>query len=172
MNAADTSASSAIADWTPLTVVSISRTTAAIDTFISDVSTTSTNIAIASRMASRRSPEASSGLLASGRTCPLGHQPRSRSSRSMLSSRYPDDICSVDLVATRDGRPQSARVISPSGANHLFQMKPVEPSGAMIEPHESRSEGGGPTGCGVKMGERSRPCPLVVEAMRSESRAV
>ena len=53
MNAAETSASSAIADWTPLTVVSRSRTTAAIDTFISDVSTTSTNIAIASRMASR-----------------------------------------------------------------------------------------------------------------------
>jgi hypothetical protein len=53
MNAADTSASSAMADWTPLTVAPISRTTAEIDTFISDVSTTSTNIAIASRMASR-----------------------------------------------------------------------------------------------------------------------
>src|SRR5690242_12517787 len=53
MNAAETSASSAMADWTPLTVVPISRTTAEIDTFISDVSTTSTNIAIASRMASR-----------------------------------------------------------------------------------------------------------------------
>ena len=53
MNAAETSASSAIADWTPLTVVSRSSTTAEIETFISDVSTTSTNIAIASRMASR-----------------------------------------------------------------------------------------------------------------------
>ena len=53
MNAAETSASSAIADWTPLTVVSRSSTTAEIDTFISDVSTTSTNIAIASRIASR-----------------------------------------------------------------------------------------------------------------------
>ena len=53
MNAADTSASSAIADWTPLTVVSRSRTTDAIDTFISEVSTTSTNIAIASSTASR-----------------------------------------------------------------------------------------------------------------------
>jgi hypothetical protein len=60
MNAADTSASSAIADWTPLTVVPRSRTTDAIDTFISDVSTTSTNIAIASRMASRRFLDASS----------------------------------------------------------------------------------------------------------------
>ena len=56
MKAADTSASSAIADWTPLTVVSTSSTTAEIDTFISDVSTTSTNIAIASRMASRGVP--------------------------------------------------------------------------------------------------------------------
>ena len=56
MKAADTSASSAIADWTPLTVASMSSTTAEIDTFISDVSTTSTNIAIASRMASRGVP--------------------------------------------------------------------------------------------------------------------
>ncbi len=56
MNAADTSASSAIAPCTPLTVVSRSSTTFAIDTFISDVSTTSTNIAIASSTASRRPP--------------------------------------------------------------------------------------------------------------------
>ena len=53
MNAAETSASRAMADCTPLTVVSRSWTTAEIDTFISDVSTTSTNIAIASRMGSR-----------------------------------------------------------------------------------------------------------------------
>src|SRR6476659_8231961 len=56
MNAAETSASSAIADCTPLAVVSRSCTTAEIDTFISDVSTTSTNIAIARRTASRWSP--------------------------------------------------------------------------------------------------------------------
>ena len=56
MNAAETSASSAIADWTPLAVVSRSCTTAEIETFISDVSTTSTNIAIASRIASSVSP--------------------------------------------------------------------------------------------------------------------
>ena len=54
MNAADTSASSAIADWTPLTVVSRSRTTAEIDTFISEVSTTSTNIAAANSRPSIR----------------------------------------------------------------------------------------------------------------------
>ena len=68
MNAADTSASSAIADCTPLTVVSRSCTTAEIETFISDVSTTSTNIAIASRIASRVSPDDSSargGVVAS-----------------------------------------------------------------------------------------------------------
>ena len=56
MNAAETSASSAIADCTPLTVVSRSCTTAEIETFISDVSTTSTNIAIASSNARRELP--------------------------------------------------------------------------------------------------------------------
>ena len=59
MNAADTRASSAIALCTPLTVVPRSCTTAEIDTFISDVSTTSTNIAIASRTDSRVFPSAS-----------------------------------------------------------------------------------------------------------------
>ncbi len=53
MNAAETRASSAIADWTPLTVVSRSSTTAEIETFISEVSTTSTNIAAASNTANR-----------------------------------------------------------------------------------------------------------------------
>ena len=77
MNAADTSASSAIAPCTPLTVVSRSSTTFAIDTFISDVSTTSTNIAIASSTARRRLPAAHSGSsLAAG---PLkADDPRSR----------------------------------------------------------------------------------------------
>src|SRR6188472_1214110 len=69
MNAAETSASRAIADWTPLTVVSRSRTTAEIDTFISDVSTTSTNIAIESKMARRLLPVPSSG------TSPSQHRP-------------------------------------------------------------------------------------------------
>jgi hypothetical protein len=54
MNAADTRVSSAIADWTPLAVVCRSCTTAEVETFISDVSTTSTNIAIARRIPSRR----------------------------------------------------------------------------------------------------------------------
>ncbi len=56
MNAAETRASSAIADWTPLTVVSRSPTTAEIETFINEVSTTSTNIAIARMKANRVLP--------------------------------------------------------------------------------------------------------------------
>ena len=64
MNAAETSASSAIADWTLLTVVPRSWTTAEIDTFINEVSTTSTNIAIASSSASRWSNAASSAASA------------------------------------------------------------------------------------------------------------
>src|SRR6478736_3058045 len=63
MNAAETRASSAIADCTELTVVPRSVTTAEIDTFISDVSTTSTNIAIASRIERRWLPAASTGGL-------------------------------------------------------------------------------------------------------------
>src|SRR4051794_366241 len=62
MKAAETSASSAIADCTPLAVVSRSWTTAEIDTFISDVSTTSTNIAIARRIATTLSPLDSTGV--------------------------------------------------------------------------------------------------------------
>jgi hypothetical protein len=59
MNAAETRASSAIALWTELTVVSRSRTTAAIYTFINDVSTTSTNIAAANTSDNRKFPAAS-----------------------------------------------------------------------------------------------------------------
>ena len=56
MKAAEISASRAIADWTPLAVVPRSSTTAEIDTFINEVSTTSTNMAIASSSASRGLP--------------------------------------------------------------------------------------------------------------------
>jgi hypothetical protein len=56
MNAAETSASSAIVPCTPLAVACRSWTTYEIETFISDVSTTRTNIAIASRTASRVDP--------------------------------------------------------------------------------------------------------------------
>src|SRR3954454_6161831 len=62
MNAAETSASRAIADWTPLAVVSRSLTTAEIETFISEVSTTRTNIAIARRIARVWSPRDSADV--------------------------------------------------------------------------------------------------------------
>src|SRR5436190_10761527 len=70
MNAAETSASSAIADWTPLTVVPRSLTTAEIETFISDVSTTRTNIASA-RSRARRGFQAPSALSGMGVTATL-----------------------------------------------------------------------------------------------------
>src|SRR3954447_9381529 len=63
MNAADTSDSIATADWTPLTVVSRSRTTAEIETFMNDVSITNTNIAEARKMPSRGSALACSSEL-------------------------------------------------------------------------------------------------------------
>ena len=89
MNAADTSASSAIADWTPLTVVSRSSTTAEIETFISDVSTTSTNIAIASRMASRGLPAVASAVLVpgSGMAASLRRVPGRLAPRPAMPSR-------------------------------------------------------------------------------------
>src|SRR3954454_18130806 len=72
MNAAETSASSATADWTPLTVVSRSLTTDEIETFISEVSTTSTNMAAASNRANRPvcGPSPVTGLLVSVLTQP------------------------------------------------------------------------------------------------------
>ena len=66
MNAADTSASRAIADWMLLTDVSRSVATAVIDTFMIDVSTTRTNIAIASSTASRRLLARSSNVPSTG----------------------------------------------------------------------------------------------------------
>ena len=55
MNAAETSASRAIADWMALTSVPRLATTAEIDTFMIDVSTTSTNMAMARRIGRRGS---------------------------------------------------------------------------------------------------------------------
>ena len=77
MNAAETSASSAIADWMLLTLVSRSRATAVIDTFIIDVSTTRTNIAMPSSTDNRRLPDDPSGPRTAG--SPLtGHLRTSR----------------------------------------------------------------------------------------------
>ena len=68
MKAAETRASRAMADCTPLAVVSRSSITAEMDTFMSDVSTTSTNMAIANRIWRRRPPSGvpSSGAEAAG----------------------------------------------------------------------------------------------------------
>src|SRR6476646_4353853 len=81
MNAADTNASSAIADCTPLTVVPRSCTTAEIDTFINDVSTTSTNIAIANRIASRGLPVGSAGTGVVARSVTGIHPPTAARAR-------------------------------------------------------------------------------------------
>src|SRR3954470_12339822 len=97
MKAADTSASSAIADWTPLTVVPRSSTTAEIDTFISDVSTTSTNIAIASRIASLRSPVAAPGATVA--VCAvIGRRSYGRRSRT-LGEPFDQEAVSKPVVA-------------------------------------------------------------------------
>ena len=96
MNAADTSASSEIADWTPLTVVPRSLTTAEIDTFMIEVSTTSTNIAIASKMASRRSKEAS-GAGTPTFTVSVTAGPTNRT--EMTSDRTPKHVAPSDRSA-------------------------------------------------------------------------
>src|SRR3954453_16259180 len=57
-----------MAECTPLTVVPRSSTTAAMDTFMDDVSTTSTNIAIARRMARRRARRGQPAPSAAGST--------------------------------------------------------------------------------------------------------
>src|SRR4051794_22597402 len=80
MNAAETRASSAIALWTALTVVSRSRTTDAIDTFMSDVSTTSTNIAAASTSDSRELPASSGESTTAPIAVTRGLQPWARAS--------------------------------------------------------------------------------------------
>src|SRR3954470_21318100 len=85
MNAAETRASRAIADWTPLAVVSRSLTTAEIETFISDVSTTRTNIAIARRIARLWSPEdsAKAAGTAGALTCRVSRPQPGRASPSL-----------------------------------------------------------------------------------------
>ena len=76
MKAAETSASIATADWTPLTVVSRSSTTAEIDTFMNDVSITNTNIAAAAPSPSRRPPAAARPAPVLRPPSGAGHAPR------------------------------------------------------------------------------------------------
>src|SRR4051794_4347661 len=81
MNAADTRASRAMADCTALAVVCRSPITAEIETFINEVSTTSTNIAMASRIASRRSPAVSALVSWSGFVLMPSHRCRASGCR-------------------------------------------------------------------------------------------
>src|SRR5690349_8420925 len=120
MNAAETSASSAIADWTPLAVVCRSCTTAEMETFISEVSTTSTNIAIESRIARRWSPLDSCGTATDSTVIPRNagghalarHHPDG--TNSGLAYPRPRDpgrgvAARGDRLAERGGRRQDRR---------------------------------------------------------------
>ena len=71
MNAAETNASRAMADCTALAVVLRSLVTAEIDTFMSEVSTTNTNIAIESSTISRRLPEPATSTFPSASVGPI-----------------------------------------------------------------------------------------------------
>src|SRR5437899_2510659 len=103
MNAAETSASSAIADWTLLTVVSRSWTTAEMDTFINEVSTTRTNIAIESRMASRMF----SGASVVGPASSVIPSPRTHvSRRSARKGHVVDDDQQSDPDEQQSARPR------------------------------------------------------------------
>src|SRR5688572_17852296 len=130
MKAADTSASRAIADWTPLTLVPRSVTTAEIDTFISEVSTTRTNIAAASSRARPRSKVAAPGTLSvcgavtippSAVRISRGHGRSCRSRRDHASSSVDDDVLEdhdrdPDAAVNErdDERRQAARIRDPT----------------------------------------------------------
>src|SRR6478609_1211861 len=97
MNEADTSASIATADWTPLTVVSRSSTTAEIETFMNDVSITKTNIAAARKIPIiRLPPPAASAACFSADNCTLRPGPCVESAtRHVLEDRDHRDCGAV-----------------------------------------------------------------------------
>src|SRR3954471_12626883 len=100
MNAAETSASKAIADWMVLTEASRSSATAVIDTFMIEVSTTSTNIAIARSAERRPLPVGPGGAPTPG---PVG----SSAIAVLRSHRVPppiDDERTERLAAPRPGQ--------------------------------------------------------------------
>src|SRR4051794_21259065 len=106
MNAAETRASSAIALCTALTVVSRSLTTDAIDTFISDVSTTSTNIAAARTSESRVLPPCLAGALIALSVPPGATVPQVRGHPGPEGRpRRPGRACTIVLcVSSHQGR--------------------------------------------------------------------
>src|SRR3954447_8310421 len=144
MNAADTSASNATAACTPLAVVSRSRTTAEIDTFISEVSMTNTNIAIASSTPRRGVPDAGGALMP--RSIPDGTAPADEvppaPRHAGIASRDCEAQRRVDLrsaVARMAASPLSRRIagceaegegFEPSvdrKAHNGFRDRPVQP---------------------------------------------
>ena len=106
MNAAETRASRAIADWMALTSVPRSATTAEIETFMIDVSTTSTNMAIARRIGRRLSPVAA-GAAVSGAWLTRRLQARARGSRARVCS--PSCRCPPAANAVRGLSPCRSR---------------------------------------------------------------
>ena len=120
MNAAETSASSAIADCTPLAVVSRSLTTAEIDTFISDVSTTSTNIAIASSSDRRGLATPSSGALVAAS---LVTGPRRSYGTFRPSGQRPADGGREPPSAGGAQRPRRVRGPNPTGMRVVLPAK-------------------------------------------------
>src|SRR4051794_38359076 len=114
MKAAETSASSAIADCTPLAVVWRSSMTAEMDTFINDVSTTRTNIAIDSRIISRRLPWTGASAVTPRRFAPTGaaaspcvdeFEAGQCRAKTRLPAAQVDLVRLDDLVAVHDVHP-------------------------------------------------------------------
>src|SRR4051794_1479625 len=139
MKAAETSASSAIADCTPLTVVSRSSTTAEIETFMSDVSTTRTNIAAASSTANRELGGACSGtgMLASLVTGP----PSAASEQVLALPPAPSSLWHRGASPRGDGQrarhrgdgPAPARGRTARGRGHLRQVRAYAARGARLD---------------------------------------
>ena len=110
MKAAETSASRAIADWMLLTLVPRSATTAEIETFMIDVSTTRTNVAIASRMGSRLSAAAASGALGLAACVTAERRCRRHPSFALVRSLAAQAVA-VALEGKRTGRSGGAGAV-------------------------------------------------------------
>src|SRR4051812_5188691 len=123
MKAAETNASSAMADCTPLAVVSRSVMTADIDTFISEVSTTRTNIAIASKIIRRRFVEPGDSLTVAGSV--LMTIPCSDGART--SGRTPGPF-----GAARAGEDTGARPLPGSSSAHASSDDPLSADGCLV----------------------------------------
>src|SRR3954447_7893929 len=149
MNAADTSASSAIVDWTLLAVVPRSCTTAEMDTFMKDVSTTRMNIAAESNSVSVRplaagatragvgravsaAPAMPAHLTASG--CGGHHADRTTAAAAAAilprHARSTDPRGCADPAAARQLLEDARRLAARGGAGrrHAVQLGPLLPA--------------------------------------------